>query len=160
MQGDYSVPKRWAEDPALGRWVNAERKRKKKLYRGEPSLGMPVAWVAQLDKLGFAWVLRRDSPRSARSLDTEQESEEALESRRSLSGSAEWEPVVIQAQPAPLMLPAPVIGLRQKVEQIRALLEIELPAWRCGPFLRANLGVQPSLFHRTALRTIRREGIL
>ena len=68
--------------------------------------------------------------------------------------------MVIQAQPAPLMLPAPVIGLRQQVEHIRALLEIELPAWLCGPFLRANLGAQPSLFHRTALRTIRREGIL
>ena len=61
MQGDYSVPKRWAEDPALGMWVNAERKRKKKLYRGEPSLGMPAARVAQLYKIGFAWVLWRDS---------------------------------------------------------------------------------------------------
>jgi hypothetical protein len=96
-------------------------------------------------------VLRRGRC-SARSLGAEQESEEAPEWGCSLGGGVEREPVVIQAQPAPLVLPAPMTRLRQKVEQIRALLEIELPAGRCGPFCaltsecsRAYSAVQPSV---------------
>jgi hypothetical protein len=56
-RGDCSVPVHWAEDPSLGRWVNNQRVRKKKLDRGEPSLGITAARVAKLDALGFAWAL-------------------------------------------------------------------------------------------------------
>jgi hypothetical protein len=55
--GDCNVPRRWADDPQLGRWVDSQRYCKKKLDRGEPSLGMTAARVAKLDALGFAWEL-------------------------------------------------------------------------------------------------------
>jgi hypothetical protein len=55
--GDCNVPGGWAEDPPLGRWVNTQRRHKKKLDRGEPSKGMTAARVAKLDALGFAWEL-------------------------------------------------------------------------------------------------------
>jgi hypothetical protein len=35
--GDCNVPKRWAEDPRLGSWVNTQRKLKRTLDRGEHS---------------------------------------------------------------------------------------------------------------------------
>jgi hypothetical protein len=37
--GDCNVPRRWAKDPPLGRWVGNQRKCKKKLDRGEPCRG-------------------------------------------------------------------------------------------------------------------------
>jgi hypothetical protein len=52
--GDCNVPKCWAEDPRLGTWVNNQRQLKKRLDRGEPSLGMTVARAAKLEALGFA----------------------------------------------------------------------------------------------------------
>jgi hypothetical protein len=55
--GDCSVPNRWAEDPPLGRWVNTQRKCKRKLDHGEPSEGMTAARAAKLEVLGFAWEL-------------------------------------------------------------------------------------------------------
>jgi hypothetical protein len=55
--GDCNAPKGWAEDPQLGNWVNTQRKGKRKLDCGEPSLGMTVARAAKLDKLGFTWEL-------------------------------------------------------------------------------------------------------
>jgi hypothetical protein len=55
--GDCNVPRRWAEDPRLGRWVDTQRQGKKKLDRGEPSLGMTAARAAKLEALGFAWEL-------------------------------------------------------------------------------------------------------
>jgi hypothetical protein len=58
--GDCSVPQGWAEDPPLGSWVNNQRKRKKKLDRGDPGEGMTAARAAKLDALGFAWVRRRN----------------------------------------------------------------------------------------------------
>jgi hypothetical protein len=45
--GDCSVP--------LGSWVNSQRLFKRKLDRGDPSLGMTAARVAKLEALGFAW---------------------------------------------------------------------------------------------------------
>jgi hypothetical protein len=48
--GDCNVPQGWASDPALGRWVHAQRYRKKKLT---------AARVAKLDELGFEWTRRR-----------------------------------------------------------------------------------------------------
>jgi hypothetical protein len=45
----------WADDPSLGRWVADQRRGKKKLDRGEPSLGMTAARAAKLEALGFAW---------------------------------------------------------------------------------------------------------
>jgi hypothetical protein len=56
--GDCSVPKSWAEDPPLGRWVKRQRVIKKALDRGEPSKGMTVTRAAKLEALGFAWVRR------------------------------------------------------------------------------------------------------
>jgi hypothetical protein len=52
--GDCSVPKSWAEDKPLGRWVNKQRTFTKKLDRGEPSGGMTTARAAKLEALGFA----------------------------------------------------------------------------------------------------------
>jgi hypothetical protein len=55
--GDCNVPRGWAEDPRLGRWVMAQRQYKKKLARGEPSPGMTAERVARLEALGFIWAL-------------------------------------------------------------------------------------------------------
>jgi hypothetical protein len=51
---DCNVPKRWEEDPQLGRWVDNQRTRKKALERGEPSRGMTAARTAKLEAIGFA----------------------------------------------------------------------------------------------------------
>jgi hypothetical protein len=59
--GDCNVPRRWAEDPRLGNWVSHQRKLKRKLDRGEPSLGMTVERAARLMALGFAF----DAPSGA-----------------------------------------------------------------------------------------------
>ena len=53
--GDCNVPQGWAEDKLLGGWVKNQREYKKKLDRGEPSVGMTAARVAKLEALGFAW---------------------------------------------------------------------------------------------------------
>jgi hypothetical protein len=37
--------------------VSTQRRRKRKLDRGEPGEGMTVVRAARLDKLGFAWEL-------------------------------------------------------------------------------------------------------
>ena len=52
VHGDCNVSVRWAQDPWLGTWVNDQRQRKRKLYRGQPSLGMTVARAEQLTALG------------------------------------------------------------------------------------------------------------
>ena len=51
--GDCNVPRSWAEDPKVGRWVMTQRRTKRKLDRGEPSEGMTAARAAKLDALGF-----------------------------------------------------------------------------------------------------------
>jgi hypothetical protein len=53
--GDCNVPRGWAEDKPLGRWVNTQRACERKLDRGERSKGMTAARAAKLDALGFAW---------------------------------------------------------------------------------------------------------
>jgi hypothetical protein len=53
--GDCSVPKRWAEDPTLGNWVNAQRRLKRNLDRGEPGEGMTAERAAKLTALGLSW---------------------------------------------------------------------------------------------------------
>ena len=55
--GDWNVPRGWAEDPPLGRWVDTQRQGKKALDRGEPSQGMTAARAAKLEALGFDWEL-------------------------------------------------------------------------------------------------------
>ena len=55
--GDCIVPRGWAEDSPLGRWVDRQRKTKSKLDRSEPSKGMTAARAAKLGALGFAWEL-------------------------------------------------------------------------------------------------------
>jgi hypothetical protein len=56
--GDCNVPKRYAKDPRLGRWVDDQRRRKKKLDRGVPAEGMTAERAARLTALGFAWRLK------------------------------------------------------------------------------------------------------
>ena len=51
------MPKSWAEDPGLGRWVGTQRTLKKALDRDDPSKGMTAARAAKLEALGFAWQL-------------------------------------------------------------------------------------------------------
>ena len=53
VHGDCNVPRRWAEDPRLGKWVDHQRGRKRKLDRGEPSKGMTAERAARLTALGF-----------------------------------------------------------------------------------------------------------
>jgi hypothetical protein len=53
--GDCNVPPVY--DLQLSRWVSHQRVRKKKLDRGEPSLGMTTARAAKLEALGFEWEL-------------------------------------------------------------------------------------------------------
>jgi hypothetical protein len=55
--GDCNVPQRWAEDPPLGRWVDKQRVRKKKLDHGEICRGMTAVRSGKLEALGFAWEL-------------------------------------------------------------------------------------------------------
>jgi hypothetical protein len=57
--GDCNVPWGWAEDPRLGGWISTQRRGKKLLDRGEPSLRMTAARAARLEALGFAWNLGR-----------------------------------------------------------------------------------------------------
>jgi hypothetical protein len=53
--GDCNVPRGWAEDLRLGRWVNDQRQRKRKLDRGEYGGGMTAERAARLTALGFVW---------------------------------------------------------------------------------------------------------
>jgi hypothetical protein len=53
--GNCNVPRGWAEDPRLGRWVDRQRKCKRKLDRGELGKGMTVEREAKLEALGFVW---------------------------------------------------------------------------------------------------------
>ena len=55
--GDCNVPKGWAKDPRLGRWVKNQRPYKKALDRGDANPGMTAARAAKLEALGFAWDL-------------------------------------------------------------------------------------------------------
>jgi hypothetical protein len=53
--GDCNVPQGWVKDLRLGRWVADQRKRKRKLDRGEPSEGMTAERETRLTALGFTW---------------------------------------------------------------------------------------------------------
>jgi hypothetical protein len=53
--GDCNVSQSWSEDPPLATWVSNQRRRKKRLDRGELSEGMTsAARAAKLETLGFA----------------------------------------------------------------------------------------------------------
>jgi hypothetical protein len=52
--GDCIVPRDWAEDPALVKWVSKQRQNKRKLDAGKPMHGMTAERVAQLTALGLA----------------------------------------------------------------------------------------------------------
>ena len=56
-RGNCNVPRHWAEDPRLATWVNNQRTFKRKLDRGEPSLGMTLTRAARLTALGLVWDL-------------------------------------------------------------------------------------------------------
>jgi hypothetical protein len=56
VHGDCNVPDRWAEDPRLVNWVSTQRQLKRRLDRGEPSLGMTAERAARLTALDFVWV--------------------------------------------------------------------------------------------------------
>ena len=54
--GDCCVPRGWAEDKELGKWVHVQRWNKKCMDRGEGSgKGMTAARAAKLDAISFAW---------------------------------------------------------------------------------------------------------
>jgi hypothetical protein len=53
--GHCNVPRHWAEDPRLARWVGTQRELKRKLDRGEPSEGMTAERAARLTALGLVW---------------------------------------------------------------------------------------------------------
>jgi hypothetical protein len=55
VHGDCNVPRSWAEEPRLGRWVDHQRAHKKALDRGDPSARMTVGRAARLEAMGFAW---------------------------------------------------------------------------------------------------------
>jgi hypothetical protein len=55
VHGDCNVPKSYAEDMPLGRWVSTQRVCKKKLDRGVPAEGMTLERAARLTALGFVW---------------------------------------------------------------------------------------------------------
>ena len=63
--GDCVVPKRWAEDPKLGRWVKDQRSHKTLLDRGEPSRGLTAERAARLEALGFAWAVESEAKAAA-----------------------------------------------------------------------------------------------
>jgi hypothetical protein len=52
---DCSVPRCWAEDPRLGRWVDNQRALKRRRDHGEPSEGMTAERAARLTALGLEW---------------------------------------------------------------------------------------------------------
>lgn len=52
--GHCSVPTKYKEDTALGRWVSTQRSEYKKYSEGEPST-MTEEKVRRLEKVGFAW---------------------------------------------------------------------------------------------------------
>ena len=66
VHGDCNVPLRWAEDPRLGKWVDHQRGRKRKLDRGEPSKGMTAERAARLTALGFVWDPKVERKRGGR----------------------------------------------------------------------------------------------
>jgi hypothetical protein len=53
--GDCNVPRGWAGDPRLARWVTKQRVLKRQLDRGEPSQGMTADRAERLAALGFVW---------------------------------------------------------------------------------------------------------
>jgi hypothetical protein len=55
--GDCDVPQAWPENKQLGEWVKTQRKAYRKLQTGETSHLTP-ARKAELEGLGFQWVLR------------------------------------------------------------------------------------------------------
>ena len=55
--GHCRVPGMHPADPKLGRWVNQQRQRKKKLAGAHPSPMITVERVAKLEALGFEWVV-------------------------------------------------------------------------------------------------------
>ena len=69
--GDCNVPRGWAEDPRLANWVKGQRKFKRKLDRGQPSVGMTAERAARLTALGFAW----DPPTGERPKEAEWEAQ-------------------------------------------------------------------------------------
>jgi hypothetical protein len=50
IYGHCNVPRRYKQDPVLGRWVNTQRQRKDKLSDDQ---------CAKLDDLGFSWSMKR-----------------------------------------------------------------------------------------------------
>ena len=86
--GDCIVPRCWAEDPKLGRWVDMQRTLKRRLDRGEPSVGMTAARAVKLDALGFTW--------------------------NSRNAAANGKPASMAAKQAPAVQPPAGLGKRQR----------------------------------------------
>jgi hypothetical protein len=65
VHGACNVPRGWAEDSRLSNWVKMQRKRKRKLDHGEPSVGMTAERAARLTALGFTWEGTKAHPNDA-----------------------------------------------------------------------------------------------
>ena len=56
--GDCNVPKKYTDNPKLGRWVDSQRRHYHLLMKGQPSY-MTRGRIIQLNSIGFKWVLGR-----------------------------------------------------------------------------------------------------
>ena len=59
--GNCNVPDMYAENKSLGFWVRTQRQEYKKYQKGGKSY-MTVERIAKLEKVGFAWSLRKQTP--------------------------------------------------------------------------------------------------
>jgi hypothetical protein len=114
--GECNVPKRWAEDPRLGTWVNNQRQLKRKLDRGEPSEGMTAERAARLEALGFAWATQLRA--------------------------APLEPEPAEPEPKPKPEPEPVTVTVPPLEPICQVLAPWPPPPRPRRLLRVSRGIQ------------------
>lgn len=67
--GDTLVPKRYAENPALGNWVNKQRAQYQKFCANEAPCSMTEEKVKILDDIGFCWDATSVSNRNRREKD-------------------------------------------------------------------------------------------
>ena len=63
--GSCNVPNKWKGNPALGKWVNAQRQYYRAKNEGKPS-SLTAERIARLEALGFEWTLRSLTPWESR----------------------------------------------------------------------------------------------
>jgi len=63
--GSCNVPNKWKGNPALGKWVNAQRQYYRTKNEGKPS-SLTAERIARLEAIGFEWTLRSLTPWDSR----------------------------------------------------------------------------------------------